>query len=141
MSSGGDYRRAAVTPSTGVNLTAGGLTLRPQYVGDTQPQSMYFRRVEPEIVFGSIGTGVPNVKRDDDLPNYDVPVTVIVSPGDDGLTFLDVVWDQAPFANHGAFVSTVASTADAFVAAGALTQAQRATVIAAAASAEEELRP
>ncbi len=137
----GDYGRAAITPSTGVSLTAGGLTLRPQYVGDTQPQSMYFRRVEPEIVFGSIGTGVPNVKRDDNLPNYDVPVTGIVSPGDDGLMFLDIVWDHAPFADHGAFVSTVASTAGAFVSAGALTQAQRAAVIAAAASAEEELRP
>jgi hypothetical protein len=102
---------------------------------------MYFRRVEPEIVFGSIGTGVPNVKRDDDLPNYDVPVTGITSPGNDGLTFLDVVWDQAPFANHGAFVSTVTDTANAFLDAGLLTHEQRATVVAAAASAEEELRP
>jgi DUF1680 family protein len=137
----GDYGRAAITNGTGVNLTAGGLTLRPQYVGDTQAQSMYFRRVEPEIVFGSIGTGVPNVKRDDDLPNYDVPVTGITSPGDDGLTFLDIVWDKAPFANHGAFVSTVTDTANAFVDAGLLTPQQRATVVAAAASAEEELRP
>ena len=102
---------------------------------------MYFRRVEPEIVFGSIGTGVPNVKRDDDLPNYDVPVTGITSPGNDGLTFLDVVWDQAPFANHGDFVSTVTSTANAFVDAGLLTPPQRATVVSAAAQAEEELRP
>ena len=102
---------------------------------------MYFRRIEPEIVFGSIGTGVPNVKRDDDLPNYDVPVTGITSPGNDGLTFLDIVWDQAPFATHGAFVSTVTATANAFVDAGHATPAQRATIIAAAASAEEELRP
>jgi hypothetical protein len=137
----GDYARTAITKGSGVTLTAGGLTLRPQYVGDTQQQSMYFRRVEPEIVFGSIATGVPNVKRDDDLPNYDVPVTGITSPGDDGLTFLDIVWDQAPFANHGAFVSAVTATADAFAGAGTLTNAQRATVIAAAASAEQELRP
>ncbi len=137
----GDYGRAAITKGTGVNLTAGGLTMRPQYVGDTQAQSMYFRRVEPEIVFGSIGTGVANVKRDDDLPNYDVPVTGITSPGNDGLTFLDLVWDQAPFANHGAFVSTVTATANAFVDAGLLTAQQRATVISAAAAAEEELRP
>jgi DUF1680 family protein len=137
----GDYARTAITKGSGVTLTAGGLTLRPQYVGDTQQQSMYFRRVEPEIVFGSIATGVPNVKRDDDLPNYDVPVTGITSPGDDGLTFLDIVWDQAPFANHGAFVSAVTATANAFAGAGTLTNAQRATVIAAAASAEQELRP
>lgn len=49
-------------------------------------------------------SGVPNYKRDDDLPKYDVPVTGIPSPGDDGLS-LDVVWDQAPFQTHGAFVS------------------------------------
>jgi hypothetical protein len=137
----GDYGRAAVTKGSGGNLVAGGLTLRPQYVGDTQAESMYFRRIEPEIVFGSIATGVANVKRDDNLPNYDVPVTGITSPGDDGLTFLDIVWDQAPFANHGAFVSAVTATANAFAGAGTLTNAQRATVIAAAASAEQELRP
>ena len=84
---------------------------------------------------------MPNVKRNDHLPNYDVPVTGITSPGNDGLTFLDIVWDQAPFSDHATFVSTVSTTADNFVAAGTLTPAQRDTVVAAATAAEAELRP
>ncbi|MDA0179467.1 glycoside hydrolase family 127 protein [Solirubrobacter phytolaccae] len=131
----GDYERAAITRSTGMNFVAGGLTLRPHYVGDTQAHSPYFRRAEPEIVFGAVRTGVPNVKRDDDLPSYDVPVTGVVSPGDEGLTFLDVVWDQAPFASHAAFVAAVDAAA-----ATLLTAEQRATVVTAAQSAEAELR-
>ncbi len=70
----GDYSRAAITPAGGQTFTAQGLTLRPHYVGDAQPHSPYFRRVEPAIVFGSIDAGVPNYKRNDGLPNYDVPV-------------------------------------------------------------------
>ncbi|MEV4580340.1 beta-L-arabinofuranosidase domain-containing protein [Nonomuraea jabiensis] len=142
----GDYARAAITPAgtspAGDPLfTTHGFTLRPWYVGDTQPHSAYFRRVEPRIVFGSIDSGVPNVKRDDGLPKYDVPVSGIPSPGTDGLTFLDVVWDQAPFATHGAFVSTVARTAGEFVRAGRLTEAQKDAVVAAATSARRELTP
>jgi hypothetical protein len=84
----GDYSREAITPAATTPagdqaFTTHGFTLRPWYIGDTQPQSAYFRRIEPEIVFGSISTGVPNRKRDDDLPNYDVPVQGITSPGDD----------------------------------------------------------
>jgi hypothetical protein len=131
----GDYERAAITKSSGVTFTSGSLTLRPHYVGDTQPHSPYFRRVEPQIVFGSIQTGVPNVKRDDNLPDYDVPVTGVVSPGDEGLTFLDIVWDQAPFSSHAAFVAAVDAAA-----ATLLTAEQRATVVAAAQAAEAELR-
>jgi DUF1680 family protein len=137
----GDYSRAAITPAGGNTFTTQALTLRPQYVGDTQPQSPYFRRVEPEIVFGSIGSGVPNRKRDEDLPNYDVPVQGVTSPGDEGLTFLDVVWDQAPFATHGDFVSTVARAAEAFVTAGLLSDEEKDRVMAAAGRAERELRP
>ncbi|WP_206068106.1 hypothetical protein [Nonomuraea composti] len=106
-----------------------------------QPHSAYFRRVEPQIVFGSIDSGVPNVQRDDGLPEYDVPVSGIPSPGTDGLTFLDVVWDRAPFATHGAFVSTVARAAGELVRAGRLTGAQKDAVVAAAASARRELTP
>lgn len=131
----GSYERTAITKSTGVNFATGALTLRPHYVGDTQPHSPYFRRVEPQIVFGSIQTGVPNVKRNDGLPSYDVPVAGVTSPGTDGLTFLDIVWDQAPFANHAAFVAAVDATATTL-----LTPEQRATVVAAAQSAEVELR-
>src|SRR5215471_5050088 len=142
----GDYSRAAITPAGtspagAPRFIAQGLALRPWYVGDTQSQSAYFRRVEPEIVFGSIDSGVPNVKRDDGLPNYNVPVTGITSPGHDGLTFLDVVWDQAPFANHGQFVSTVTHAAADFAARGLFTSVQEDAVVSAAARARAQLAP
>ncbi len=137
----GDYSRAAITPSDGQTFTADGLTLRPHYVGDTRRQSPYFRRVEPEVVFGTLATGVPNRKRDDDLPHYDVPVDGVASPGDDGLTFLDVLWDGAPFATHDAFVRRVTEVADDWVAAGLLSPAERTTLTGHAARAERELRP
>jgi uncharacterized protein len=133
----GDYSRAAITPLDGRDFTTHGLTLRPHYVGDTLPHSPYFRRVEPEIVFGSIATGVANVKRNDGLPDYDVPVEGIPSPGTDGLTFLDVVWDEAPFDTHGDFVETVRRTARDFD----LTREERRTVVSAAGRARRELEP
>jgi DUF1680 family protein len=135
----GDYSRAIVASGNNT-FTTHGFTLRPQYVGDTQPQSAYFRRVEPEVVFGSISTGVPNAKRDDDLPNYDVPVTGIVSPGDDGLTFLDALWDGAPFENHGQFVSSVETISKQWQDLGLFSADQRTTVVRAAKDAADELR-
>jgi DUF1680 family protein len=137
----GDYARAAITPSGGQTFTAAGLTLRPHYVGDTQPQSPYFLRVEPEVVFGAIATGVPNRKRDDNLPDYDVPVQGVASPGDEGPTFLDALWDGAPFASHGAFVRRVEQLADEWRSAGLFTEAERTTVVERAAEAEGELQP
>ncbi len=142
----GDYAHAAITHASttaaGDRLfTTHGFNLRPYYIGDTQAASSYFRRVEPTIVFGSIDTGVPNHKRNDGLPNYDVPVSGIPSPGTDGPTFLDLVWDRAPFANHGQFVSTVAEVAEAFVQAGVLTAAEKDRVVSRAAQARRELAP
>ncbi|NUT48697.1 MAG: glycosylase, partial [Saccharothrix sp.] len=142
----GDYGRAAitaapVTPAGDRTFTAGGLTLRPYHISDNQPASSYFRRVEPTVVFGAIDTGVPNRKRDDGLPVYDVPVDGVTSPGHDGPTFLDLLWDQAPFANHGAFVAAVTALADAFATAGAFTAAERDVVVSKAASANRELSP
>ncbi|KAI1375354.1 acetyl-CoA carboxylase [Hypoxylon crocopeplum] len=144
----GDYAQAAIT-QTGATAngdplfttTNGGLTVRPYYISDSQPVSSYFRRVEPAVVFGAIDTGVPNRKRDDGLPHYDVPVTGVPSPGTDGPTFLDLVWDQAPFATHNAFVDAVASTADVFVAAGVYTADERDVIVAKAGEAEQELAP
>ena len=142
----GDYSRAAITPAgttaSGDALFATGtLKLQPWYIGDTQAHSAYFRRVEPEIVFGTIDSGVPNVKRNDGLPNYDVPVQGIASPGTDGLTFLDVVWDQAPFANQATFVAAVTATASDFVSKGLLTSAQKTAVVSAANQAGASLAP
>jgi hypothetical protein len=50
----------------------------------------------------------------------------------DGLSFLDVVWAQAPFANHGQFQKAVTSTAREFVTAGLLTPAQQSQIVSAA---------
>ena len=114
---------------------------RTQCSVPTQRHSAYFRRVEPEIVFASIDSGVPNYKRDDGLPNYDVPVTGTRSPGHDGLTLLDIVWDQAPFSDHGQFVSAVAQTAEGFLERGVMTAAEKDAVASAAGRARAELTP
>ncbi|KAI0180584.1 DUF1680-domain-containing protein [Hypoxylon sp. FL1284] len=144
----GDYGRAAVTKSAGSTAdpvfgVAGvdNVTARPYYVGDAQVVSTYFRRAEPDVVFGSLDAGVANRKRDDGLPRYDVPVAGITSPGSDGPTFLDVVWDGAPFATHDAFVDAVTAAADAFVDAGVYSADERDDIVATAREAEEELEP
>ncbi|KAF3045857.1 hypothetical protein E8E11_009184 [Didymella keratinophila] len=147
----GDYGRAAVkwteTNSHGDPLfaasisTNGSVTLRPYYISDTQPVSTYFRRVEPTVVFGTIDTGVPNRKRNDGLPTYDVPVANVSAPGTDGPTFLDVLWDQAPFATHADFIKAVESTADSFVAAGVFTASEKNIILQKASEAEQELAP
>ncbi|MBM7489593.1 DUF1680 family protein [Micromonospora luteifusca] len=142
----GDYSRAAITQAgttAGGDLlfTTHGFNLRPYYIGDAQAASSYFRRVEPTIVFGSVDTGVPNHKRNDGLPNYDVPVQGITSPGTDGPTFLDLVWDEAPFKNHGQFVSTVTRIAEEFLDAGVFTAAENDLIVSHAARSNKELAP
>ena len=116
-------------------------TVRPYYIGDSQAVSSYFQRVEPTVIFGTVNTGVANRKRNDGLPNYDVPVSGVTSPGTDGLTFLDILWDQAPFTTHESFVAAVTSTADAFVKAGVYSTAERNTIVTKASQAEQELEP
>ena len=144
----GDYLHAAIKqtgktpagdPFFSISSTSGNVDVRPYYVSDGQPVSSYFRRIEPAVVFGSIDTGVSNRKRNDGLPKYDVPVSGIPSPGTDGPTFLDVVWDRAPFATHAAFVKVVAEVADAFVAAGVYSAAERDIIVKKAGEAEREL--
>ncbi|MEU6207237.1 beta-L-arabinofuranosidase domain-containing protein [Micromonospora musae] len=142
----GDYARSAITHASTTAagdplFTTDDLTLRPYYISDTQPVSSYFRRVEPTIVFGDVDTGVPNRKRNEGLPNYDVPVEGITSPGTDGPTFLDLVWDRAPFANHGHFVTTVTLLAESFRRAGVFTPVELARVVSGAARANRELEP
>ena len=51
------------------------------------------------------------------------------------------MWDQAPFANHGAFVSMVEWTAYEFLSAGRFTHSERERVVRAAERANRELRP
>ncbi|KAJ8121613.1 hypothetical protein ONZ43_g1978 [Nemania bipapillata] len=132
------------SPSAGdatFKTTNGSLTVRPYYIGDSQTVSSYFRRIEPNVVFGTLDAGVPNRKRNDALPSYDVPVSGVSSPGTDGPTFLDVLWDQAPFATHDAFVKAVTSTADQFVTAGVYSAKERDAIVAKAGLAEKELAP
>jgi len=88
----------------------------------TQPYHMYLRRREPRVVFGSVDAGVPNA-----------------APAG-GLTFLDTVWDLAPFADHAAFVATVERVAGEWQAAGTFTAAQGSAVGDAARRAEADLR-
>jgi len=52
-----------------------------------------------------------------------------------------VVWDQAPFENHGQFVAAVARTADEFHQTGLFTSEEKDRVVSAAARAREELKP
>ncbi|RMB82526.1 glycoside hydrolase family 127 protein [Streptomyces shenzhenensis] len=101
-----------------MTFTANGLTLVPFYINTTESYHMYFRRAEPEIVFGAVGTGIEN--RTDAA----------------GLTFLDEVWDRGPFHNRGGLVRAVTEVADARVATGDLTLRQRQVLIEAAARAQ-----
>ncbi|KAH7039763.1 uncharacterized protein B0I36DRAFT_234595 [Microdochium trichocladiopsis] len=160
----GDYSRAAIvalnTTSTATTrrranggndddplftttTTSGqALPVRPYYIsipGD--PVSSYFRRVEPTILFGTVQTHITNRKRDDGLPAYNVPVQGVPAPGHDGLTFLDVVWDQAPFADHARFVSTVDKVMSDFVALGVYDDAEAQVVVDKAKEAERDLDP
>ncbi|MER6922149.1 beta-L-arabinofuranosidase domain-containing protein [Streptomyces spiralis] len=89
----------------------------PFHIDTTDSHHMYFKRAEPEIVFGDTATGIEN------------------RPGADGLTFLDEVWDQGPFQDRGGLVRAVTRVADPRTAAGELTERQRAQLIEAAARA------
>lgn len=107
--------RPAGQPMT---FTANGLILMPFYINDTDGYHMYFKRAEPEIVFGTTATGIDN------------------RPNTDGLTFLDEVWDRGPFRGRGGLVGAVAEVSERRIAAGAMTKSQRRTLIEAAARAE-----
>lgn len=141
----GDYTKAAIqkkeTNEAGDQIFSanGNLTARPYHISDTSAVSSYFRRVEPDVVFGSVDTGVPNRKRNEGLPRYDVPVEGIESPGTDGPTFLDLLWDQAPFETHQDFVDAVTSLADEFVGEDVYSDEERADIVMGADDAEDDL--
>lgn len=141
----GDYTRVAMTRTTTTNndsiftIADSNLTARPYYIGDSQAASAYFRRVEPHVVFGSIKAGVPNHKQNKGLPNYDVPVQGVQSPGTDGPTFLDLVWDNAPFKSQADFESRVGQVARSFVCAGIYSEEEQKQIVEAAHEAEKDL--
>jgi uncharacterized protein len=99
-------------------------TLRPLYIGVNDAHHVYFRRSEPVVVFGSVDSGVSNESVDED-----------------GLSFLDRVWQAAPFATHGAFVSRVREVSGEWQAQGRFTRQERRAVITAAEQAEGSMRP
>jgi hypothetical protein len=99
-------------------------TLRPLYIGVNEAHHIYFKRVEPTVVFGSVNSGVSNETVDDE-----------------GFSFLDRVWEAAPFANHGQFVHQVQDVSGEWQAHGRFTRNDSRAVIAAAARAEDSLRP
>ncbi|WP_244217037.1 glycoside hydrolase family 127 protein [Streptomyces carpinensis] len=112
-----DLSRAIRPTGEPMTFTTNGLTLVPFYIDNTDGYHMYFKRAEPEIVFGDTATGIEN------------------RPGADGLTFLDEVWDQGPFENSGGLVRAVTKVADARTESGELTARRRSTLIEAAARA------
>jgi uncharacterized protein len=113
----GDLTHAIEPTSTPMMFTTNGYTLVPFFNSDTNPYHVYFHRYEPEIVFGSVDSGVPNRQQGD------------------GLTFLDLVWAEAPFENQGQFQSVVATTAERWLEAGMLTSGEKDAVVSAAARA------
>ncbi|MFI5675621.1 glycoside hydrolase family 127 protein [Streptomyces cellulosae] len=104
-----------------MHFTTHGLTLAPFHIADDTRYHAYFKRSEPVVVFGTTDSGVPN------------------RAGGDGLTFLDVLWEQAPFATSGRFVRAVRALADGWLSEGLFTRTERDRVVAAAGRAD--LRP
>jgi hypothetical protein len=124
----GDLAAAIAPTNVPMQFTTHGYTLAPYYISDPVPGEFntyhpYVKRVEPEVVFGSINTGVPN----DSVRDAD------------GQTFLDRIWEAAPFANHGQFVRRVEEVSSEWLAAGRHTQQQRQAIRVGAARAQQEL--
>ncbi|MET9551090.1 beta-L-arabinofuranosidase domain-containing protein [Streptomyces sp. NPDC006627] len=120
----GLYRDAALsgdllpslTPVPGKPLhhRLGDIEFAPFLEGTQDPTHAYFRRAEPQVVFGGTEAGVAN------------------PAGPDGTTFLDAVWSAAPFKNKNALVQHVRATVDSWVAAGRLSAADGAKVVSTA---------
>jgi DUF1680 family protein len=113
----GDLTHAITPTSEPMTFTTNGYTLAPFYNDDTNPYHVYFHRSEPRIVFGSVNSGVTNYA------------------DSDGLTFLDRLWAQAPFASDHQFSHAVAALAAQWAQAGLLTSAEQEQVVNAASAA------
>ncbi|MEV0220969.1 beta-L-arabinofuranosidase domain-containing protein [Streptomyces sp. NPDC050704] len=114
----GDLADAVEPQGRPMHFTTHGLTLAPFHVADDTRYHAYFKRAEPVVVFGATDSGVPNRARGD------------------GLTFLDVLWEQAPFMDSGRFVRAVRTLADSWLSEGLFTSTERDRVVAAAAGAD-----
>jgi hypothetical protein len=69
-----------------------------------------------------------------------VDSSVANTAGPDGLTFLDEIWEQAPFVDHSQFLSTVEEVAAQWEGRGALTELDRIAIVGAAERAEGNLQ-
>ncbi|MGY0055575.1 glycoside hydrolase family 127 protein [Streptomyces sp. LZ34] len=114
----GDLADAIAPGGRPMYFTTHGLTLAPFHVGDETRYHAYFKRSEPVVVFGTENSGVPNRARGN------------------GLTFLDVLWAQAPFTSSGLFVQAVRTLADTWLSEGLFSRAERDRVVAAAVGAD-----
>jgi len=114
----GDLAGALTATTDPMQFTANGNAVRPFYIEDSTRYHAYMHRSEPEITFGGVDSGVPNYAQGD------------------GTTFLDLVWDQAPFKNGGDFQSAVATLATQWLGAGLLTSAEKDAIISTAAHAK-----
>ncbi|MEU0340381.1 beta-L-arabinofuranosidase domain-containing protein [Streptomyces bobili] len=101
-----------------MHFTTHGLILAPFHRADDTRYHAYFKRAEPVVVFGTTDSGVPNRARGD------------------GLTFLDLLWEQAPFADSGHFVRAVRALADGWLSQGLFARTERDRVVAAAGRAD-----
>ncbi|GAA5186584.1 hypothetical protein GCM10023322_33140 [Rugosimonospora acidiphila] len=124
----GDLASSIKPTEAPMQFTTQGYTLRPYYVSDPVPGQYdayhpYVQRIEPEVVFGSYGSGVPN----DGVRDQD------------GETFLDRVWAEAPFAKYSDFFQQVLQLSADWVSAGRHTDAQRRAIVNAAARAQRDL--
>jgi hypothetical protein len=123
----GDLAPALTPAGAPLHFTLGERVLVPFHEadpqpGNTMPYHLYFRRREPNIVFASRDSGVPNRPRPADR-----------------LTFLDVLWDRAPFASAGAFTAAVQATATEWERLGLVQPNERSQILQAANSAAREL--
>ncbi|MEU5099997.1 beta-L-arabinofuranosidase domain-containing protein [Streptomyces sp. NPDC020996] len=117
----GDLADSIRSEGRPMHFTTHGLTLAPFHLADDARYHAYFHRSEPVVVFGTVDSGVPNRARGD------------------GFTFLDVLWEQAPFATSGRFMQAVRALADAWLSEGLFTRSERDRVVEAAGRAN--LRP
>jgi DUF1680 family protein len=122
----GDFAAALTPAGQPGHFRLGNHDLVPFWVadpqdGNTRPYHMYVRRYEPRVVFGTVDTGVANPS----APN--------------GLTFLDALWDHAPFASHADFTAAVDQVATEWQSTGLLTDSDRIAILNAAGSAESDL--
>ncbi|MEV2213477.1 beta-L-arabinofuranosidase domain-containing protein [Streptomyces sp. NPDC050997] len=97
----------SLTPVSGEPLhhTLDGTEFAPFFEGTENPTHAYFRRSEPQVVFGTTDAGVANPAKAD------------------GTTLLDEIWAAAPFRTKDALVTRVRTTVDTWVSAGLLGRA------------------